>query len=53
MARALGHDVWPMRLPPVVFGTLVVPLFYLLVRRLARRTPAAARRTSPVTSSYV
>ncbi len=35
MARTLGHDVWPMRLPPAVFGTLAVPLFYLIVRRLA------------------
>jgi 4-amino-4-deoxy-L-arabinose transferase-like glycosyltransferase len=36
MAKLLGHDgIWPMRIPAAVFGTLAVPLFYLLVRRLA------------------
>ena len=35
MARVVANDVWPMRLPAAVFGTLSVPLFYVIVRRLA------------------
>lgn len=40
MARLVANDVWPMRLPAAVFGTLSVPLFYVIVRRLADETLA-------------
>jgi hypothetical protein len=44
MAKWIANDVWPMRLPPAVFGTLSVPLFYVIVRRLADE--ALARRAA-------
>ena len=34
-AHSFGHEIGAMRLPPAVFGTLSVPVFYLLVRRLS------------------
>jgi hypothetical protein len=34
VTRLLGNEMGPLRLPPAVFSTLSVPLFYLLVRRL-------------------
>ena len=39
-ARLLGHDIGSLRVPPAIFGTLSVPLCYLLVRRLASETLA-------------
>lgn len=44
MAHLVANDVWSMRLPAAVFGTLSVPLFYIVVRRLA--DDALARRAA-------
>jgi len=34
VTRVLGNEIGPLRIPPAVFSTLSVPLFYVLVRRL-------------------
>lgn len=36
-----GEHEWAVRLPAIIFGTITIPLFYLLVRRFSPRVEAA------------